>query len=115
MPPLGRQLGIAEADRDAVLARAVEQRLGCRVRHLALEPAVHLGLVLHVPARKEGGERKLGIDDQGAALRLRRIQQGEHPLHHLLPGVGLLDRAHLGGTQDDFAHRVPFHSASCLW
>ena len=103
---LGGQLGIAEGDGDAVVPRLGEQRLGRPVRHLALEPLVDLGLVLHVPAREEGGERQLREDDEAAALRPRLLQQRQHALHHGLAAVGLLDRAHLGAADDDLSHGV---------
>src|SRR3712207_7593796 len=62
--PLGGELGVAEGHRDAVLLGALEQRARRGVRHLALEPEVGLGAVLVAPAREEGGERELRIDDE---------------------------------------------------
>ena len=49
-----------------------------------------------------------GIDDEGAAGLPRLLQQGEHPRHDLLPRVGLLVRAHLGGAHDDLSHLSSF-------
>src|SRR4051794_7173532 len=59
-----------ESFRDCFAALAMkcrQQGLRLRPRHLALEKAVDLGLVLEVPARKERGQGELGIDDQIAA------------------------------------------------
>ena len=105
MMPVRRQFGIAEVHRDLVLRGAFEQRLGRRVRHLALEPGVDLGLILHVPARKERGERELGIDDQVGALRLGLIHQRDHALDDGLAAFGFLDRPQLGGGNIDDAHK----------
>src|SRR5439155_4386687 len=65
---LDRQLGITKVKSDADLASEIEQRLRFRPRHLALEEAVDLRLILEIPARKERGQRELGIDDQVAAV-----------------------------------------------
>ena len=86
----------------------VEQRLRRRVGHLALEPGVDLVLVLHAPAREEGRQRELGIDDEGAAGLPRLLEQREHPRHELLPRVGFLVGAHLGGADDDLSHLSSF-------
>ena len=91
------ELGIAERDGDLVFRRPFEQRPRRRVGHLALEPGIDLRLVGHVPAREERGERKLGVDDEVAVLRLGLVEQIDHPPDHGLPAVGLLDRAALGG------------------
>ena len=89
MMAVGRQFGIAEIHRHPVLRRTLEQRPGRRVRHLALEPGVDLGLILHVPARKERRQRQLRIDDEVGAVRLGLVHQREHALDHGLPAVGL--------------------------
>src|SRR5260370_35259265 len=60
---LPRQLGIAEIEADAELGGQREERPRRLVRHRALEKGVDLALILHPPARKEGGEGKLGKDD----------------------------------------------------
>src|SRR5262247_3478292 len=68
LPVFDRELGVAEIESHAHLARAFEQGPRRGVWHLALEEAVDLRFVLHPPARKKCCERQLGIDDQiGAA------------------------------------------------
>ena len=62
------QLGEAEVEGEAQLLGRREERLGLVSRHGGLEPAVDLGLVLHVPAGKEGGQRQLGKDDEVTGL-----------------------------------------------
>ena len=83
---------------------ALEQRLGRRVRHLSFEPGIDLGLIRHVPARKERGEGQLRIDDQIGAPRLGFIHQDDHALDDSFTAVGLIDRAQLGGSNIDDAH-----------
>ena len=107
MAPLGRQLGKAEGHRHAVLHGALEQRPRRRIRHLALEPEIGLGAVLVMPAREEGGQRKLGIDDEVGLLRGRLIHQLDHAGDDDLAAVVLLDRPELGGGDADVAHGCP--------
>ena len=99
MVPVGRELRIAEAQPHAVLHRALEQRPRGGVGHLLLEPEIGLGAVLVIPAREEGGERQLGIDDEVGALGLGLVHQVEHARHHGLTRVGLLDRRRAGRRQ----------------
>ena len=106
--PVGRQLRIAERDADPVLRRALEQRPRRRVWHLALEPGIDLRLIGHVPARKERRERELGEHHEIAVLRLRLVEQIDHPPDHGLPAVRPLDRAALGrGDAQEPAHGRP--------
>ena len=86
---LGRQFAIAEVKADAELAGQIEQGSRLRPRHLALEKAVDLGLVLDVPARKERRQRQFRIDDQVAAACARLAHQGHQPRHHLRPRLRL--------------------------
>jgi hypothetical protein len=102
------EFSIAERDADLVKRCALEQRPGRGVRHLALEPGIHLGRIGHVPARKKRGQRQLGEHHEVAALRLRLIEQIDHPPDHRLAAVGPLDRAALGrGHPQHPAHRCP--------
>jgi len=87
-----------------VLCRAVEQRLHRRIRHVALEPGVDFGLALNIPAREEGRQRQLWIDDQIGAPALRFVHQRQHPPDDDVAPLGTLDRAHLGGSDVDHAH-----------
>ncbi len=102
------ELGIAEREADAELGRLVEQRLGLRARHVALEIGVDLRLVGHEPAREEGGERELGIDDEVATHPLRLAHQGEEPGDDVAARLALRNRTELGGADDDGSrHRLP--------
>ena len=94
---VGGQLRVTEIEADPVGGGLLEQRARRGIRHLALEPRIHLGLVGHVPAREEGRERKLGEHDEVHALRVRLIEQVAQPLHHGLARLGFLDRTRLGG------------------
>src|SRR5262249_14413786 len=76
----------------------VEQRTSRRIRHFALEPGVDVRLIGHVPAREEGGERKLRVNDEITFFSLGTIEQVEHTPHHRLPAVSLLNWAHLGAA-----------------
>ena len=105
MMPIRRQFGIAEIHCDLVMGGSLEQRPCRRIRHLALEPGIDLGLILHVPARKKGGECELRIDDQISTLRLGFIHQRDHALDDGVAAVGFLDRAQLGGGNIDDAHK----------
>ena len=100
-----RQLRIAEIHRHLVLRRALEQRPRRSVRHLALEPIIELGPILHIPAREEGRERQFRIDDQVGAFCFGFVHQRNHALDHGLAAVGFLDRAHLGGGNIDDTHQ----------
>jgi hypothetical protein len=104
MMPVRRQFGISEAHRHLVPRGALEQRLRCRVRHLPLEPGIDLGLIQHVPARKECGEGQFRIDDQIGALGFGLIHQRDHALDDGFAAVGFLNRTHLGGGNIDDAH-----------
>jgi hypothetical protein len=105
MMPIRRQLGIAKIHRDLVVGGALKQRPGRGIRHLTLEPGIDLGLILHVPAREERGERELRIDDQIGAFRLRFIHQRDHALDDGFTAFGFLDRTQLGGGNIDNAHK----------
>src|SRR5207237_1889555 len=77
---VGRQLGVADVEADAELARFFKQWPRLRPGQLALEIApVDLRLILHPPARKEGGERKLGEDDELRAHGMALAQQLDEP------------------------------------
>ena len=54
MTAFGGALGVAKGEGNAMGGSPVEEGLGRGVRHLMLEPGVHIGLILHVPA---GGRR----------------------------------------------------------
>ena len=69
----------------------------------ALEECVDLVLPLEVPARKEGRERELGIDDEVAAVRAGLPQEREQPRHDLPARLGAGDRAELRGADGDDA------------
>ena len=85
--------------------RLVEQRRRLVRGHLALEEAVDLLLVLHPPAREEGGQRQLGKDDEVAAVAVRLPQQIEQAPHDGGAAVRALDRPELRGADgDDAAH-----------
>lgn len=101
---LGRQFGVAEGDRNPQGACALEQGRRRAVRHLALEEPVDLGLVLHVPAWKEGGKRELRIDQHLDTPSGGGFQKVDHPGHDDLPAVGTLDRAHLSAADDELNH-----------
>ena len=78
MLPLRRQFRIAKRHCDAVIARPLEQRRCGSIGHGSLEPAIDLGLILKIPARKEGGQAELGKDDEFASGAVGFIQQGDH-------------------------------------
>ena len=99
-----RQLGIAEAHRHLVFGRAGKQRHRRRIRHLALEPGVDLGLILHVPAREKRRQRQFGIDDQIGPARLGLVHQRNHARNDGLAALGALNGAHLGGGDIDDTH-----------
>ena len=99
--PIRRQLRIAEAHAHAVPGSPLEQRPRRGIRHFLLEPEIGLGTILVIPAREEGGERQLGIDDEVRPFGLRLIHQVEHARHHGLARLGLLDSAELGGGDSD--------------
>jgi hypothetical protein len=101
--PIRGELSIAECQADSVSGGPLEQRPGCGIWHLALEPAVDVHLVRHVPAGKKRGERQLRIDHEIAILCLRPIEQVEHAAGDHLPAVGLLYRAHLGAADAQYA------------
>ncbi len=105
MMPVRRQLGIAKIHCDLVLRGAFEQGPRCCIRHLALEPGVDFGLILHVPAREERGERELRVDDQIGAFRLGFVHQRDHALDDGFAAFGFLDRTQLGGGNIDDAHK----------
>ena len=104
MVPVRRQFGIAKVHGDLVVRGALKKRLGRHIWHLAFEPGIDLGLILHIPARKERGECEFRIDDQIGALRLGFIHQRYHALDDRFAAVGFLDRSQLGGSNNDDAH-----------
>src|ERR1700730_1170825 len=113
MVSIRRQFAIAKTHSHLVPSGALEQRLRSGVWHLALKPAIDLGLILHVPARKECGECQLRIDDQVGAPGFGVIHQRDHALHDGLAAIGFLDGAHLGGGDIDNAHeKLPGASRS---
>src|SRR6202048_655942 len=113
MVSIRRQFAIAKTHSHLVPSGALEQRLRRGVWHLALKPAIDLGLILHVPARKECGECQLRIDDQVGAPGFGVIHQRDHALHDGLAAIGFLDGAHLGGGDIDNAHeKLPGASRS---
>src|SRR5215831_15745743 len=85
-------------------ALLLEQRPGDGAWHLALEPDVGFAAVLPIPARKEGRQRQLRIEDEIATLGLPH--EIEHASNHGLAGVGPLDRAELGASHFDIAHPI---------
>src|SRR5262245_32266678 len=71
------QLGVAQAKAEPESARLVEERSRLRPRHLALEEAVDLGLILHVPAREERRQGQLGEHDEITASGLGVVKMGQ--------------------------------------
>ena len=118
MMPVRRQFGIAKAHGHLISRGALEQRRRRHIRHLPLEPAIDLGLVLDIPARKECGQRQLRIDDQVGARRLGFIHQRDHALDDGFAAIGPLDWAHLGGGDINSAHgkafSVPLLGLHCI-
>jgi hypothetical protein len=106
--PVRGQLGIAEGHRHPVPGGALEERARGGVRHLALEPEIGLRPVLVMPARKEGGQRKLGINDEVRPFLLRLVHEVDHAADHDLAAVVPLDRPELGGGDADVAHVLSF-------
>ena len=104
MAPLGCQLGIAERDRNLRLAGGGKERRGGGIGHFAFEPLVDLGLIFHVPAREKRGQAEFGKHHEITARPFGLLQQGDHPVDHLLARVGLLNRAHLGAANDNLTH-----------
>ena len=104
MMPIRRQFSIAKIHCNLVMGGSLKQRPCRRIRHLTFEPGVDLGLIFHVPARKERGECELRVDDQIGASRLGFIHQRDHALDDGFAAVGFLDRAQLGGGNIDDAH-----------
>ena len=72
------QFRIAKRYRNAVIARALEQRCCCNVGHFSLEPAINLGLILKIPAWEKSGQAKFGKDDELATGVVGLIQQSDH-------------------------------------
>ena len=84
-----RELGVADVEADAELARLVEQRPRLRARHFALEiAAVDLRRILHPPAREERGEGELREDDKPGAHAVRFAQQVDEALRSGGAAVG---------------------------
>ena len=96
-PPaaLVHQFGVADIEADAELLGLLEQRRRFRPRHLGLVIAVELGFVFDHPAREEGGEGKLGKDDQFGPPALGFAHHGHQPAHRLLARLRFGDRSHL--------------------
>jgi hypothetical protein len=100
---------------DAEALGLLEQRSRLLPRHLALEPGVDVALVLEEPAREEGGERQLGIDDKVAAHSLRLPHQRDQPRHDLGSGLAARDRPKLRRAHgDDPTHFFPPRTSSAL-
>src|SRR2546423_8917124 len=77
-PAFHRQLRKTEVEAYAELARAFEQRLSRRVRHLAFEMRVDVLLSVVVPVREEGSERAFREYHEVAAVRLGLPHQHDH-------------------------------------
>ncbi len=109
-----RQLGVADVEADAELLGLVEQRLGFfRGDALFKEPRVDLGLVLHPPARKEGGEREFGKHHEPGAHRMAFAQQLHQPLGGIGAAVGTVERPELGGGDLEMSAHAPILGAPC--
>jgi hypothetical protein len=97
-PTLGRELGIAEVEADPQLFGLVEQGLRLLRRNAFFKVLrIDVGLVLHPPARKEGGERELGKDDELRAHAVRFPQQVHESFHGDGARIRLVERPELGG------------------
>ena len=83
---LDRKFSVTQAKPDAQFAGEVEQRARLRPRHLVLEESIDFRLILHKPARKKRRQRKLGIDDQIAAIGVRLAHECRQPCNNLGPG-----------------------------
>ena len=100
---LDHQLGIAQVEPDAQLARRVEQHLSLRTRHLAFIEGIQLGRILHIPARKESRERQLRKDHQLAPHGVRLAQMRQQALDDIAAAIAALDRPELRGRDVDDA------------
>ena len=107
---LDRELGIAQIEADAEVLCQIEQRMGRRVRHLALEPGVDLGDVVVPVAREEGGQRQLGEHHDLRAHAVCLAQHGAQPAHHDLAVVAQMDRPELGRCDP----QMPRHGSPSL-
>ena len=102
------QLGIAEAEPQPHGAGRIEQGLGFRARHFPFEPGIDLRLVLHVPPRKEGGQRELGKDDHVTAPGVGPGHEIEHAPDGDGPAVAALNGAQLRRPDgEDPRHLLP--------
>src|SRR5258708_18459356 len=97
-----REFRVTETHGHSGALRRLKQRSGGGAWHFALEPDVRFAAVLPVPAREEGGQSQLRIDDEIATLSLPH--EIEHASDHRLARVRLLDRAELGSGHFDVAH-----------
>ena len=74
----------------------VEQWLRLRPRHFALEVAVDLRFLFHVPMGKEARQRRLGKHDEPAVVTVCLPQQRDQTLHGFATRNGAWDRTKLG-------------------
>src|SRR5579871_903149 len=102
--PIRRAFRIAETHGYGGALRLLKQRSGGGAWHLTLEPDIGFGAVLPVPAREEGCQRQLRIDDEVAALGLPH--EIEHAGNRGLAGISPLDWTELGGGHFDVAHPI---------
>ena len=95
------QFGITEIEPDPEFLREIEERPGCRIRHIALEPAVDFLLIGHPPARKKRRQRQFGKDNKPRAVAVRLAQQRAEPDNDRLAAVGAVNGTELrhGGAQ----------------
>ena len=89
------QLGVSEIESHTEARRLLEQRARVGAGHLALEESVDLRLILQPPARKEGGERKLGEDNEPRATSMRLAQQRDQAADDCAARFVTRDRAGL--------------------
>ena len=99
------QLGITEVKAHAQLPGEFKQRQRFSTGHAALEIAVQLVPVFEIPARKKGGQRQFGIDDDMGAQAMCLTHHGAQALHHACAGICFLHRPKLAQCDvDDTAH-----------
>src|SRR2546426_5707767 len=106
---VGGELGIADIKPNSQLLRLGKQGLRLRGGYRRFEIlAVHLRLVLHPPAREEGGEGELGEDHELRSHAVRFFQQRNQPFHCRASAIRSVERPQLGSSDLE----VSAHSCS---